>query len=63
MRLLPTAGFGAVVADGELLLARTPDGGAIALLAGDFALMPLLEHDLAVTAAALATVSADLPET
>lgn len=61
--LLATAGSGAVVADDELLLARTRDGGAIALLAGDFALVPLLEHDLAAAAAALATRSADLPRT
>lgn len=53
----------AATADGKLLLARTPDGGAIALLAGDFALVPLLEHDLAQAAAVLATVSADLPGT
>lgn len=61
--LLPTARSGAVLADDGLLLARTPDGGAIALLAGNFALRPLLEHDLAQAAAVLATVSADLPGT
>lgn len=61
--LLPTARSGAAIADDGLLLARTPDGGAIALLAGDFALAPLLEHDLAQVAAALVTVSADLPGT
>lgn len=61
--LLPTAASGAVARDGDLLCARTRDGGAIALLAGDFALVPLLEHDLAQAAAALATVSADLPGT
>ena len=59
--LMATAGSEAVLADGDLLLARAPDGGAIALLAGDFALVPLLEHDLAATAAALVTAVPDRP--
>ena len=50
-------------ADGALHVARTPDGGAIALLAGDFALTPLLAHDLWTTAAELATRRPDRPET
>lgn len=41
--------------DGALLAARTPDGGAIAVLAGSRALLSLLGHDLAIAAAALAT--------
>lgn len=44
---------GAIASDGPLLVARTSDGGGLALLAGDFALMPLLEHDLVRLAAAL----------
>ncbi|HEX4807023.1 MAG TPA: hypothetical protein VFU94_14085 [Conexibacter sp.] len=60
--------LGAVVAEGaasaaDLLLARTPDGGTIAVIAGDLAIRPLLEHDLRTTAAALATVAGDLPGT
>jgi hypothetical protein len=47
---------------GSLLVARAPDGGAIAVLAGDFVLMPLLEHDLATTAAALVTGRSEPPE-
>jgi hypothetical protein len=54
------AGAG-VAADGSLLAARTIDGGVIALCAGDFALLPLLEHDLAAVAAVLVTTPADLP--
>jgi hypothetical protein len=50
---------GAVVSDGSLLVARTSKGGGLALLAGDFALIPLLEHDLARLADALS----DEPET
>ena len=62
-RALLAAGEAHVVADGALHVARTADGGAIAVLAGDFALVPLLEHDLAAAAQALATTRADLPET
>lgn len=61
--LLASVGTAAVAADGELLLARTPEGGAIALLAGDLALRPLLEHDLAAAAAALQGAAGDRPET
>jgi hypothetical protein len=50
-----------VSAAGGLLVARTPDGGAIAVLAGDFALVPLLEHDLATVAQTLPTTLAELP--
>lgn len=42
--------------DGTLLVAERPGGGAIALLAGRFALLPLLAHDLAAAAQALAAV-------
>lgn len=44
-----------LVADGSLLVARVDDGGAIAVLAGPHALLPLLEHDLAITARNLST--------
>jgi sirohydrochlorin ferrochelatase len=47
--------------EGSLLLARTPDGGAIAVLAGPFALVSLLEHDLAAAARTLVTTASDLP--
>ena len=40
---------------GPLLVARTPDGGAIAVLTGSHALVSLLEHDLAETASMLDT--------
>jgi hypothetical protein len=40
---------------GPLLVVRTPDGGAIAVLAGSQALISLLEHDVAKTASVLAT--------
>jgi len=50
---------GAVVSDGSLLVARASGGGGLALLAGDFAVLPLLEHDLARLAEALP----DQPET
>jgi hypothetical protein len=53
----------ATVGEDQLLVARTPDGGAIALVAGEFALLPLLEHDLAAVAAAALTRSADTPGT
>jgi predicted regulator of Ras-like GTPase activity (Roadblock/LC7/MglB family) len=48
-----------VEAGGTLLAARTADGGAIAVLAGDSCPLGLLEHDLAAAAAALATSSDD----
>jgi hypothetical protein len=51
------------VADGGLRVARTPDGGAIAALAGDLVLAPLLEHDLGSVAEGLVTAPADLPGT
>jgi hypothetical protein len=43
---------------GPLHAARAPDGGAIAVLTGPCALMPLLEHDLAKLATALVTAPA-----
>ncbi|HEX7292795.1 MAG TPA: hypothetical protein VF250_16865 [Conexibacter sp.] len=58
-RALLAGGTARVAADGPLLAARTPGGGAFAVLAGDFALLPLLRHDLARLAEALA----DEPET
>jgi len=58
-RALAAAGQGALLADGPLLLARLADGGCLTLLAGDFALLPLLRHDLARLAEALC----DKPET
>lgn len=57
-RLLPL-GAEPLVADGPLLVARTWDGGCLALLAGDFAPIALLRHDLASVAEALS----DEPET
>lgn len=62
-RDLLARGDGPFDADGPLLVARTPDGGAIAVLAGDFALISLLEHDLAAVAGALGGGLPDLPET
>jgi hypothetical protein len=50
-------------AGGTLLATHTADGGAIAVLAGDLSLLPLLRQDLAEAAAALATASADRSET
>lgn len=47
------------VDDGILLAARAPDGRALAVLAGNFALLPLLEHDIA----ALARDLSEPPET
>jgi hypothetical protein len=44
-----------VAADGTLLVARAPDGGAIAVLAGPCALLSLLGHDLANVAGTVAT--------
>jgi hypothetical protein len=52
--LLASAGESGASA-GPLLVARTPDGGAIAVLTGSRALMSLLEHDLAKTANVLVT--------
>ena len=49
--------------DASVRVVRTPDGGAIAVLAGDFALAALLEHDLAAIAGALATGPGDGPGT
>ena len=43
----------AVASDGPLLAARTSSGGGLALLAGDFAVIELLMHDLARVAEAL----------
>jgi hypothetical protein len=58
-RRLLSSGLEPVLRDGPLLAARTAGGGGLALLAGDFALLPLLEHDLARLAATLT----DEPET
>jgi len=52
--LLTSADRGCASA-GPLLVARTPDGGAIAVLTGSYALVSLLEHDLAETANMLGT--------
>jgi len=49
---------GAGTSAGPLLVARTPDGGAIAVLTGSPALVSVLEHDLAETAKLLATAPA-----
>lgn len=57
--LLAPDAAGAAAGDGDLLVARAPDGGAIAAIAGDLAIRPLLEHDLRTAAAALETTSAD----
>ena len=59
VRALLASSAGPVVVDGSLLAARIRGGGALGALAGDFALLPLLEHDLARLAEALA----DEPET
>jgi hypothetical protein len=53
-RLLASVPAG-LASDGPLLVARAGDGGAIAVVAGPRALLPLLRHDLAVTAEALST--------
>jgi hypothetical protein len=58
-RSLLSARGAAFATDGALHVARTADGGAIAVLAGDFALVPLLDHDLRVVAQTLATVRVD----
>jgi hypothetical protein len=62
-RRLLSGGDAPSVTDGALHAARTPDGGAIAVLAGDLALVPLLEHDLGTVAQALATRRSGLPGT
>jgi hypothetical protein len=54
VRALLAGGAGPLAVDGPLLVARIPGGGALAVLAGDFALLPLLGHDLARLAEALA---------
>jgi hypothetical protein len=54
-RELLTAAGTRSAADGSLLAARVPDGGAIAVLAGPRAVLSLLEHDLAAAAEATAT--------
>ena len=59
VRALEARGAGPLAADGSLLAARIPGGGTLAVLAGDFALLPLLQHDLGQLAEALA----DQPET
>jgi hypothetical protein len=46
---------GSVASASPLRVARTPDGGAIAVMAGSHASTSLLEHDLAETARMLAT--------
>lgn len=53
-RALLSTGSGPLVADGSLRAARAPHGGGLAVLAGHFALLPLLEHDLSWLAEALA---------
>lgn len=60
-RALLAAADGSVSAAGDLLVARAPDGGAIAAIAGKFALLSVLEHDLRAAAAALATTAPDVP--
>jgi hypothetical protein len=51
------------VEGGTLLAARTPDGGAIAALAGPLSLLPVLERDLATAAQGLASTASEPPET
>jgi hypothetical protein len=62
-RDLLTSGKEGVAARGALRVARTRDGGAIAVFAGDFVLAPLLEHDLARVAEALVTGGPERPGT
>jgi hypothetical protein len=45
----------------RLRVARTADGGLIAVIAGDLAILSVLEQDLATAAAALVTRVSDLP--
>ncbi len=59
--LLLAAAAASPASAGDLLVARAHDGGAIAAVAGDFALLPVLEHDLRAAAAALATTVRDIP--
>jgi hypothetical protein len=61
VRALLAATAASPTAAGDLLVARTSDGGAIAAIAGEFALLPVLEHDLRAAAAALATTAPDVP--
>jgi hypothetical protein len=61
--LLAAGGKRRAQAGGTLCAAGTPDGGTIAVLAGDSSQLPLLEHDLAAAAAALAKTSDDRSET
>jgi len=61
--LLASSSAGAAASAGDLLVARTRDGGAIAVIAGDFAIRSLLEHDLRNAADVLATVAPERPET
>jgi hypothetical protein len=63
VRALLSAGSAPVATDGPLLAARTPDGGTLAVLAGDLALRALLVHDLARLAEGLLTRPTDVPET
>jgi hypothetical protein len=44
---------------GTLLVARTADGGGIAVLAGAFCLLPVLEQDLATAAEGLANTRSE----
>jgi len=52
--LLTSSGGSASATDGELYVARAPDGLAIAAIAGDLAIGPLFAHDLRTAAGALA---------
>ena len=61
--LLASDAAGAAEGGGDVLVARAPDGGAIAAIAGDLSIRPLLQHDLRAVAAALATRSGDRTET
>jgi hypothetical protein len=64
VRELVAAGGGQrVQADGMLLAVTTPDGGTIAVLAGDFSPIRLLKHDLAAAATALTSSSVERSET
>jgi hypothetical protein len=53
--LLSSSPAEGVACAGPLLVARTPDGGAIAVLTGSHAIVSVLEHDLAETAGVLST--------